>query len=145
MRVLYAIEKSTLDDIANAIRAKKGSTEPIPVTNLAQEIESISTDSKGELLEAGTYNMIKFAEDNNTWESQALIGKVTWSSDGIYDSDFTKVSFDDTYLTFKRNEIIALTIYPYWNENDITKVVLEDAQFVDAAFKVWFLEHFVAS
>lgn len=43
----YLVQDTTLTAIADAVRAKKGTTEPIALTNLATEIQSIQT-SKGE-------------------------------------------------------------------------------------------------
>lgn len=41
------IQQSTLVDITNAVRAKKGTTALIPVTSIASEIESIETGTGG--------------------------------------------------------------------------------------------------
>lgn len=49
-----AIKLSTLTDIGNAVRAKKGTAEQIPVTNLADEIQSIQcgTDTSADTVTA---------------------------------------------------------------------------------------------
>lgn len=49
------IQESTLTSIANAIRAKKGSSALIPVTNFASEIGSITFDSVN-LMDIGLYH-----------------------------------------------------------------------------------------
>lgn len=50
----YLIQDTTLENIANAIREKTGKSEPIPVTNLAEEIKNLpsgSTDFAKQVLE----------------------------------------------------------------------------------------------
>ena len=44
------INKNVLTDIGNAIRNKKGTTDLIPATSMASEIESIETGSVGDLV-----------------------------------------------------------------------------------------------
>lgn len=46
MSELLSIKKSTLVEIANKIRAKTGKLDPIPVTDLASEIDNIQSGGK---------------------------------------------------------------------------------------------------
>ena len=79
MSELYAIEKSTLDNIGNAIRGKKGTTEPIPVANLADEISSISGGGSqaNKLAELISGNVTALTEED-------LKGLVSVASDSLY-------------------------------------------------------------
>lgn len=72
---LYTIQESTLTDIADAIRSKKGTSAPIAVTDLADEIESISGGGESPTL------TLSFTFDNN--RASNAYGTVTLTS---YDS-----------------------------------------------------------
>lgn len=79
---LYSIQESTLTDIADAIRSKKGTSAPIAVTDLADEIESISGGGDSPTLTLG------YTFGNN--KASNAYGTVTLTSydsahDGNYD------------------------------------------------------------
>ena len=79
----YSIESSTLTNIANAIRAKTGGTENIPVSGFASQIAGISTGKSGIkvtlIMEGynatGTANGVPFSESTPT-EIEVINGSI---------------------------------------------------------------------
>ena len=58
----YAINDSTLTDIADSIRAKRGTSEPILVSSLADEIDLIPTPSGSlQITQNDTYDVSQYA------------------------------------------------------------------------------------
>ena len=91
MSELYAIDKSTLDNIGNAIREKKATSESIPVTSLAAEILSISEGSFAK-------NKLSKIIDGSITELTAKdLAGVTQISAGVFygDKSLTKVTIPD--------------------------------------------------
>lgn len=145
MSVLYAIDKATLDGIGNAIRSKKGTTEPIPVTSLADEIASIGGGSAGVLLQAGKYKMTDYQYEDSypgslAWGSQELRGKITCDYANVSNADFVTVATDGyASIWFSNNGTYVADYLPSWNPYDYnTYIVLDEAQFISEAFSTWF-------
>ena len=115
MSVLYSIDKSTLDGIGNAIRSKKGTTEPIPVTSLADAIASIksgSEESKEYTLRSGIWT----SKGNTTgnyedlpYPSYSLSADISGS---INDLEFTRITISGYGLGMDSNNSIAGAPYP---------------------------------
>lgn len=149
MKELYAIDKSTLDAIGNAIRTKKGTTEPIPVTSLADEILGITTGG-GNVIEAGTYKMVEFHYGYESpglfdWGSQELRGKINWEeraeSTNTYNGSFTSIENDGEWSVYLKNNGADVTppISPSWSSDyNKTQIVVDEDQSVSAGFKAWF-------
>lgn len=75
MSELLSIQKATLQDIGDKIRAKTGKEDPIPVADLASEIEGISTgvDTSSDTVTAETLLQGMTAHDAS---GQQVIGGV---------------------------------------------------------------------
>lgn len=144
----YKISKSTLLDIANAIRRKKGTSNFIPVTNFAKEIENIDNmiSGKGVLIQAGTYKLVEFQYENShpgsfAWEIQELKGKIYWNEVSNEGKAFTDISNDGEWCVYFKNNgsDVDAPLSPSWHPEDGTMyIVLDEAQFMSEEFSAWF-------
>ena len=154
MSVLYSIDKSTLEGIGNAIRRKKGTTEPIPVTSLASEIASIGeSEEDSTTIKVGTYKMVEYQYEGSysgsfAWGSQALSGKITYtnqySGEIASNEPFSTIDNDGVYsIDFKNNGTAVVSIIPSFSPDyDTIKIVIEEDQTVEETFKNWFVACF---
>lgn len=139
MSEFYVIERSTLEDIANAIREKKGTTDNILVSNLADEITSIVTGG-GNVIKAGTYKLVEYhyGYENPSyfdWGIQEFHGKYT--SDYGEKLPVTRVENDgEFYVSLGNNGTYVAYITPSWEDN--RKFIVEEDQTVSKNFKYWF-------
>lgn len=144
MSVLYAIDKATLDGIGNAIREKKGTTEPIPVTSLADEIASIEGASTSNTVGGNNYFSLVDMFYGHTgdytlpWGTQALNGELYLYDH--YTTKWSKQSFTSlaTYqyeVAFLKDGISIYTFSPSYEE---CYIVLSGEQTVSPSFKEWF-------
>lgn len=140
MKELYAIDKSTLEAIANAIRAKKGTTEPIPVSSLASEIESICVGPEL-TIRAGTYDMVDFAygAENLNWGTQNFEGILNDDFSLARNMPFSRIeAYDEWTLLFLSDTGASVEIIPSWNSSLVTNITTEKDQEVSERFKEWF-------
>ena len=143
MSELWAIDKNTLIDIANAVRRKKGSADLIKVTDLANEISSIEAGG-GMIIKAGKYKMVDYIYESYipgafSWSTQLIHGKFSWVDENIIDADFTEISNDgDFSLIFSNNGTRIGAVYPYWSISHIVTVTLDESFLVSTEFKSWF-------
>lgn len=78
-------EESSIQDIANAIRSKNGTTDTYKVSEMASAINDISVGSSAVLetfidaFEDGAGNYIPVSTDNNNWDPKKLI--ITYTGD----------------------------------------------------------------
>lgn len=87
----YVIEDTTLTGIANAIRAKTGSTDPIPVTDMASQIAAITGGGSEE-----TVTTIFEEQTVEGFVDASEVGTGPWIADGI---DATSpIVVGETYL-----------------------------------------------
>lgn len=121
------IKKSTLTDTANAIRAKKGTSEPIDPANFASEISDISGGSSAPILDGGYTVNFHWTDGELVEVHSALLGKsvgaplsyvpVTWR-----DSDDAIKQFPITMSESGETDIFASNYsYNLVNCNSVTK------------------------
>jgi hypothetical protein len=157
MKELYAIEKSTLKAIAEAIRQKKGTALPISVSSFAQEILSIET-KVNYVIKAGSYTMTEFhygVQDPKlfSWESEFING----TAHEFYDDyneiietyiDFNGLRNDGEYCVYymKDGVDVGAPLSPSWSPSVYsTEFIFEEDQNVSEGFKYWFDACFVPS
>ena len=89
MSKIYSINKSTIEDIGNAIRKQKNSSVSIPVKNLAAEISNIDS-TKTEIIS-------KIRDGSITEVTAGLLANTTQISAGVFygDKSLTKVTIPD--------------------------------------------------
>ena len=98
--------------IADAIREKTGSTAPIRVSNMPQEIRSIETGSSDVPFPFGGFNATKFAEYDESWT--------------LDDTSFVKGSSSSTSAT----SILASTSNKYTNTTGSPTIAFGDKDIV---------------
>lgn len=72
------IRQSTLTDIGNAIREKKGTSAPIPVTALATEIRALETDGLPEDIVFTGYLFRLYYKENSSYSSSSYPDRETF-------------------------------------------------------------------
>ena len=95
----YLIQESTLKSVADAIRSKNGTTEAIPVTNLATEIDGIETgitpSGTLSITENGTHDVTNYASAEVNVEP--TLEEITITENGEYTPSgdgFSKVTVE---------------------------------------------------
>ena len=89
----YIIDGSTLTGIADAIRAKKGTSAPVAVTDFASEVASIETGGgesdlpvyNGEYVSLGI-KLISFTIDGTTYQAVEGMTWADWVADANYNT-----------------------------------------------------------
>ena len=107
----YLIQDSTLTSIADAIRSKTGTTDPIPTTDMASTIEGIAS---------GAYDIIATDNGDGT-QSLAIVDAAGssggssggGSSSGLKSNDVTFIDYDGTILySYSLSEAQSLSELP---------------------------------
>lgn len=130
----YVIDENTLKGIGDAIRAKKGTSDPIPVPNLASEISSIVTKTYNgtiwkfrdnitfdEILAfADEYWQEEFGEYNFSFHTPFTTDVLLEDVDGEYSTQFSSIAMygDSNYIIVEMYPVNgAATDLAYYDTN----------------------------
>lgn len=128
----YLVQDTTLTAIADAVRAKKGTTEPIALTDFATEIESIQSGGGGGVLTANDDDEMKgLLVEQNIDKIVHYIGKNGLSNNRIKEGD------ELSTLYFDPNATIPLSFFQgfEYNENNFCSFLTVDGEQFLSAFK----------
>ena len=113
----YIIDESTLTGIADAIRAKKGTSAPVAVTDFASEVASIETGGGesdlpvygGEYVSLGI-KLISFTIDGTTYQAVEGMTWADWVADANYNTGGFNFTGDWNTLVHKSNDYYVYNI-----------------------------------
>ena len=124
----YVIDSSTLTSIANAVRAKTGTTDPIKVSDIPTEISKITGGGSGDLpaeaLAISGDCSYRFAYDGWNWfiekyGNQITTNNISDATNMFFRCTLTEIPFD---LNFDLNSSYHDLSYIFFNCNNITKI-----------------------